>query len=381
MDEEAKREELLKSLVEVEFQPSISVETEKEKYDKISLAEIASFGAAFAMIPNALQSMAGTGGEGVYRVVFPKGVSGTMAMKDGDFLGAIFNDGKIVGQARLQQVSGLESVGAQLMPFSPLILAAAAVMVRIDNKLTAIQQTADDILQYLEMDKRAKVQGSIHALTDILNNYKYNWDNAKYIEPKHSEVQRILTQAESELVFSKERIETMIRTKKHKADQMKKEFRDYQMALYLFGFAKFLDVLLMQNFSEDYLRRVTEKMGEYTYQYRELYTQCYNLAEQQARGSIGTVLMRGAAQANKFVGETIAKIPVISRSQVDENLIAVGERLGKRSAEQVDDTMDQLRMTRDSGIQIFIDYIEMIGQLYNQPMECLLDQDALYIKQ
>ncbi len=48
------------------------------------------------------------------------------------------------------------------------------------------------------------------------------------------------------------------------------------MALYQFSFASFLEVMLLGNFDEQYLKNVTLKIEELAYQYRELYTDCYN---------------------------------------------------------------------------------------------------------
>ena len=89
------------------LRPSIQVEhalTEiKDTYltsplAKIPFTEIAALGGSFASVA---ETMATPAAEGIYRCVFPKGVTGTLAMaKDGSGpLGTIMNDG-IVGQAR-----------------------------------------------------------------------------------------------------------------------------------------------------------------------------------------------------------------------------------------------------------------------------------------
>ena len=66
---------------------------------KIPFTEIAALGGSFSGVAETLASPAA--GE-VFRCVFPKGVKGALAVaKDGTGnLGAIFADGKIVGQAR-----------------------------------------------------------------------------------------------------------------------------------------------------------------------------------------------------------------------------------------------------------------------------------------
>ena len=65
---------------------------------KIPFTEIAALGGSFAGVAETIATPAAAG---LYRCVFPKGITGTLAMaKDGSgALGTILNDG-IVGQAR-----------------------------------------------------------------------------------------------------------------------------------------------------------------------------------------------------------------------------------------------------------------------------------------
>ena len=81
---------------------------------KIPFTEIAALGGSFAGV---VESMASPAAEGLYRCVFPKGVTGTLAMaKDGSgALGTIMNDG-IVGQARWIPVE--QSIAFRLIFFT-----------------------------------------------------------------------------------------------------------------------------------------------------------------------------------------------------------------------------------------------------------------------
>lgn len=103
-------------------------------------------------------------------------------------------------------------------------------------------------------------------------------------------------------------------------------FRDYQMSLYLFAFASFLEVLLLGNFDEQYLKSITLRIEELAFQFRELYTDCYNRLEGISKSSVQTVLAGGAAGISKGAGKVISKIPVISRGPVDKALESAGEK-------------------------------------------------------
>lgn len=41
------------------------------------------------------------------------------------------------------------------------------------------------VLSVLENKENANLRASLDTLSDILNNYKYNWDNEKYRTNKH----------------------------------------------------------------------------------------------------------------------------------------------------------------------------------------------------
>lgn len=56
------------------------------------------------------------------------------------------------------------------------------------------------------MKEEAKLKGNINVLADILNNYKFNWDNDKYKDHKHILVQDIKREAEQSIILYQELI-------------------------------------------------------------------------------------------------------------------------------------------------------------------------------
>ena len=82
-----------------------------------------------------------------------------------------------------------------------------------------------------------------------------------------------------------------------------------------------------------------------------------------------------------MAGKTIAKIPVISKSQLDENLIAKSDELLDKNAKKTEQTMIAFSENRTDDVKVFIDNIDRVNMLYNKPMDVLFDKDGLYIKQ
>lgn len=64
--------------------------------------------------------------------------------------------------------------------------------------------------------------------------------------------------------------------------------QDDQLALYLYSYSSFLEVLLLGNFTQPYLESMEKRISDYAPQYRELYTSCYNLLEESIQNFLFT---------------------------------------------------------------------------------------------
>ncbi|MDD6137002.1 MAG: hypothetical protein PUB54_07530, partial [Lachnospiraceae bacterium] len=91
-------------------------------------------------------------------------------------------------------------------------------------------------------------------------------------------------------------------------------------------------------------------------------------------------LLKSASTVGKFTGERIAKIPLISKTQLDESLIAAGDFLNKVGDEKSEKTMERYIGNRDSGVEVFIDNINTVNKLHNKPLEMLFDNENMYLE-
>ena len=145
----------------------------------------------------------------------------------------------------------------------------ALALANIDKKLDDIKEMQKEILNFLVMKEKSDLRGDLNFLADVLNNYKYNWNNEKYKNSNHIKVLDIRQAAERKILFYRERITTKIQSKsifhidqdvKKQLDQIQSEFKDYQLALYLFSFSSFLEVMLLENFDSAYLDGISQKI-------------------------------------------------------------------------------------------------------------------------
>ncbi len=90
--------------------------------------------------------------------------------------------------------------------------------------------------------------------------------------------------------------------------------------------------------------------------------------------------MKGVAGLNKVRGKGISKIPKISEGQVDEALIGAGEKVDSFSEKRTESTMELFASEECSCVRPFIDNINAVNMIYNEPMELLFDRDNVYFR-
>lgn len=365
-------------VMNVEYLPSIQQsELAVTNCKKYPIANISSLGVAFQPLVSAVQNITGVGagGSGLYYV---NTAGKQMFQSSGGFIGSLKNTAGTVGGGQARMIA---------MPCDPTILFMFAALMTIEKKLDDIQELQRDIIDYLKAKEKAKILGNINVLTDVLNNYKYNWDNDKYKTNKHILVQDIRKDAEQSLLLCRSQIERQLEKKgllhsdeevRAKIKKLQGSFREYQQALYLYSFSAFLEVMLLENFDSHYLKSVTDRIEEYAFNYRELYTSCYNQLMCFSQSSVQSFLTKGLADASKGAGELIAKIPVVRKGPVDEALVFVGEQLKTANSSKIQNTMNVLVDSASKCSSMFVENIEEVSRIYNQPKEILFDAENIY---
>ena len=287
MDETTKKNALIKAMSEVECYPVIQEDVAIQEYTSMPLGQLSAMGATFAsiapMFQNVVQSMSQSGtGEKLYRMIIPNGVHGAV-----NSVGNITNaGGKIVGRARFVEAGA--SAAGTVAQINPAVMLMAVAVTTVTKKIAQIEEAQKDIIEFLQLKEKAVLKGNIAVLQEILDEYKYNWDNDKYKNNKHIQVQEIKRDAEQSIIFCRDQIEKKVSKKgllhsdrdvKAKIQKVQYEFKDYELAMYIFSFASFLEVMLLENFDSGYLTAVTGKIQLYAGQYHELHEKCYQMIE------------------------------------------------------------------------------------------------------
>lgn len=395
MAEDSKRDDIIKAVTDIEFRPDTSI-TEIElrhavklPFDKLSIA-----GVALGSLPEAVRTVTSRipGGETLLRATDAAGnpIPANLLQKFSDgtgLLGSTRINGNF-GQVRLHEVANVGSTVTTTVPYNPAMLFAAAALAQINEKLDAIKETQEEMFEFLRRDKYSQQRGDLKVLTEIMNEFKFNWDNAAYKTSRHASVQNIMRSAMQNIEFYRDEARSLLGKKKlvslgkgakEKGEKLTESMRNYQLALYLHSFASFLDVLLLGNFEESHLRRISEKMRGTMTEYRELYTTCYNALEEQSKSTLDATLLSGVAFVSKAAGRAIEKTPIGDKTRIDEGLIGAGSAVARKRDEWSARPTDLLISTKENVTMPFAEGVDRISYLYNQSFDILMDGEAIYL--
>ena len=378
--ETARKNELLKAMSATELAPlEVKNEISVQTYSKIPLSRLTALGTGFEPVVSAIQQVTshGQSTSGFYKVTIPKGTHLAQFKEKSGFLGTAVGEHGIVGQAQLNPLL-----------CDPTMLLVAAALANIDKKLDAIQEVQQEMLDFLTQKEKSALKADLNFLMDIQNNYKYNWNSEKYKAANHAKVLDIRQEAARQIDFYQEQIKKQLGKKallhsdhdvQKMLEKVQGEFKEYQLALYIYGFAYFLEVVLQENYEKAYLSAIAKRIDEMAFQYREFYSLAYSQIENLSKSSLQAHLFGGLSAINKGAGTAIAKIPGINKSQIDETLIEAGERIGAYKNRRVQTTMQQLLERQSSCVRPFIDNINAVNRLYNEPVTLIFNHDTLYL--
>lgn len=378
--ETARKNELLKAMSATELAPlEVKNEISMQTYCKIPLSRLTALGTGFEPVVSAIQQVTshGQATSGFYKATIPKGTHLAQFKEKSVFLGTAVGEHGIVGQAQLNPLL-----------CDPTMLLVAAALANIDKKLDAIQEVQQEMLDFLTQKEKSALKADLNFLMDIQNNYKYNWNSEKYKAASHAKVLDIRQEAARQIDFYQEQIKKQLGKKallhsdhdvQKMLEKVQGEFKEYQLALYIYGFAYFLEVVLQENYEKAYLSAIAKRIDEMAFQYREFYSLAYSQIENLSKSALQAHLFGGLSAINKGAGTAIAKIPGINKSQIDETLIEAGERIGAYKNRRVQTTMQQLLERQSSCVRPFIDNINAVNRLYNEPVTLIFNHDTLYL--
>lgn len=345
---------------------------------KIPFTEIAALGGSFAGVAETIATPAA---EGLYRCVFPKGITGTLAMaKDGSgALGTILNDG-IVGKARWIPVD--KAIGPVCLKATLVAVAVLAIAKQVQD----IKDGQKEIIGILERDKKSQLLADYDLLASYMDEYKFYWENEASLVVNLNQVKNIKRNSMKDIRSYTDQIENMLSAKKNllkmqtasnKTGQLLDRFVHYKLALHVFALSEYMEVMLSKNFQAEYLNKIEDEIREHAMKFRNLYTACFDKIEAIKKDAVTTQTANKLADVSRTVGNFIGKIPLIKEGPVDEFLIGVGDSISDTEKKKLEKTLAYLIQYKDSGLTPIAEHIAIINQLSNKPVVMLYDNKVL----
>lgn len=299
-----------------------------DKYKKIPIAGIAAMGSAFVALPELFRKVTQTVntnlGEKLYRRI--DSIPAEMIRcKDGSgIITSVIYNGK-TAQAKLEEVTNIDMEMTSIIPYNPQSLFMAAALMEIEMTLRDVQEKAENILEFIEEDKKAQLIGNLNTLQEIKKNYQYNFENEMVLSNYHMKVLDIKNNAVQNIEFYKKIILSKLNKKElipnlhiganvdDKLKAVQRELDNYQLALFVFSFSSLLEVLISKNFDTEFLNSIIEELENKSFEYKQIYTDCYNIIDGDADSAIDGDILNGMAKAGKAMGKALDKVELIKK--------------------------------------------------------------------
>lgn len=372
-------------------------------YKQIPLAGLASLGTAFAQLPEGARTVVQTvtknmsTKETLFVGVNPKGVQGFLRADANGTVGNIMQvnaQGKqvIAGRMRFKAIDQLpiEETTMSVLPIDPMMMVVAVALMTIEKKLDSIQESVEEVLQFLKLEKQSSQRGNLNMLAEIMDDYKLNCNSEQFCVSRSQAVLAIKKDAHRDILFYQEQIAAELQKQKmlhgskdsqQLLDSVTSQFAEYQLACHLYAFSSFLDVMLQRTFDKAILDGATEKMITMAKRYEALYAECHSEIAKYHRSTIETQIVGGIGIAAKGLGKAIAAVPVLREGPVDEALIKAGESIGEYNRDAIHRKLQAIEVFETNRMMPFVENLQSVNVLYNEENAMITDGVNLYLMQ
>ncbi len=356
----------------------------KEEGTKIPLEKFAGLAVGAAFIKPLTELIQVKQISGLYKVALPEGTHLASFKNGAGNLGTALND----ETNRIARQAVLNPADIQSITIDPTAIAMMAMLANMEKKLADIQELQKEMMLFLEQKEKSEQRGNLIFLQDIYENFKFNTDNDKYIQNNHVKVLDIKQAAEQKIDFYKTQIKTKLEKNElihwdanvaSQGEKLKNDLGEYQLALYTYAFSSLMDIVFLENFDEDFLKKIKEKIKEYKFEYQSIYTEVFNYIEKESDSSLQQLGLDVASKATKGLGGLFENTFIGNKTGIDKTLTKTGEDIGNYKTKRTDEKTFKLIENKESKVEPFIDNIEKINAVYNKPVAIAFDDNNIYV--
>ena len=365
----------------------------KEEYVKIEDSIAERINLAIRMIPELIINSFNSD---TYRVVYDKGlgVLQQAANNPGMLRANIVEFGtnnRIKGEALLQKLStGPQVISGILSAMS--FVSAQYYLTRINSKLSNIEKRLAEVQEFLEDEKKSKMESEEEFLKNIQLNYQSIIVNNDLRISTLCSVQRIKMDSLANIIFYKKQIGDLkkVDIAKDKADEVLKNIdsiiyliSEYWYSLYLYSSASCIEPVISKNYDSNYIASITGDLKEKCDKYKDDYDSWKNKLEEYIQSAKAFDENR-LIKAIRIIGDGGNRVgfPLMGLMGLAADIADTADK--KKKKEKQDKAFDQLEsITPYFNIEIIEakrDELKFYEKLNNGKTEIVCDKGDMYFK-
>lgn len=308
--------------------------------------------------------------------------------KNGNYWGALKTAEGTSKFAQLQKAAQVGSTTVTTLPIDPATMMMAVALYSIEKELKVIEKVQKQILNFLAFEKEAEIEADVQTLSSMISNYKFNWDNERFMTSNHKMVCDIKRSAvknvrnyQKQVASSLGEQQKLIRQKTvdENFKEFQKMFQYYQMSLFTYSLASLLEIMLSGNFKEEYICTVKDEIEKFAMEYRSWFDRTSMYLEEMSSGAIDTKLLKGIGTMTKHIGGIFEKIPVAREKQIDEVLEKTGMRVSDKARDVEEKTVRDFAILGNPGTVVLTEKMQDMIQIYNHTDNICFDSKKIYL--
>lgn len=351
---------------------------------KVPRNELSNLGTIAALLSPSLESISASNmNQSLYRIKNFRMNDELVSFKSGGFAPYYKGGGK-------GAMAQLEKVDFPIQPIAlnPISMLMAVALYSIEKDLKDISKTQRKILDVLKVEKESKIISNLETVMDYTQKYKYNWDKELILNSYHQRVLEIQNSSRSNITSYRRDIESIVESIENRKktfvasnkvkstlEDLENHFNYYRLSLYTYSLASFLEIILSQNFGEEYVADIRDDIEKKSMGYRDLFGDSSMALEDMGKSSIDTNIRKGIGTAGKKVGDFTDNIPLVKKSSIRKNIV----KSKNKKIDYRDQNLKTFSVLSNPGTGPITRLMNDIIKIYNYTEDIIIDNNNIYL--
>lgn len=302
--------------------------------------------------------------------------------KKGEIYGSILKKDGTKTMAKFKEAN---PTNVNVQTLNPEVLMMTVALAGIEAELGEIKEISKNIMSFLEHDKEAKIEGNLEILHKSMVEYKFNFNDEKYVTNIHKQIMDIIRDSKQDMIFYKKELDDLLKKEKlvttnismnTTIKNLKDKFKYYRLSLYIYSYATFCEVLVLKNNNPEFLKVKLDELKALTNSYEILFNNVLDYIKKNANKSVEGNVLSGIGTAGKAIGNLAEKVKAKS---VDNWLNEKGDTLKQSGQNIKDDYAKKFEDVKNTYVDKFINGIDKIYNA-NKANEIYFDNEFVYIR-